>query len=73
MKSRADDTAPGAHLGDWRSNADFFASGRLDGWKLALSEANQALYQTLAPQRADPVLRAWLEGGRAKSGDPRRL
>jgi aryl sulfotransferase len=73
MKSRADDTAPGAHLGDWRSNADFFASGRLDGWKLALSEANQALYQTLAPQRADPILRAWLEGGRAKSGDPRRL
>ena len=54
-------------------NAAFFASGRLDGWKDVLTEANQALYQTLAPQRADPVLRAWLEGGRAKAGDPRRL
>jgi aryl sulfotransferase len=73
MKSRADDTAPGAHLGDWASNAAFFASARLDGWKDVLSEANQALYQELAPKRAEPALRAWLEGGRCAVGDPRRL
>ena len=73
MRSCADDTAPGAHLGDWQSNAAFFARGRLDGWKDVLSEANQALYQTLAPQRADPALRGWLEGGRATVGDPQRL
>ena len=69
MKTRADDTAPGAHLGDWASNAAFFASGRLDEWKRVLSEANQALYQELAPHRAEPRLRAWLEGGR-RAVDP---
>jgi hypothetical protein len=73
MRSHADQTAPGAHLGDWRSNAAFFARGRLDGWKDVLSDANQGLYQSLAPQRADPALRGWLEGGRAAAGDPRRL
>jgi len=73
MKSCADDTAPGAHLGDWASNADFFARARLDGWKGVLSEVNQALYQELAPKRAEPALRAWLEGGRGAVGDPRRL
>jgi aryl sulfotransferase len=39
----------------------------------ALSEVNQALYQELAPKRAEPALRAWLEGGRGAVGDPRRL
>jgi hypothetical protein len=73
MRSHADETAPGVHLGDWRSNAAFFARGRLDGWKDVLSEPNQALYQTLAPQRVDPVLRAWLEGGRGVAGDPERI
>ncbi len=70
MKARADDVAPGAHLGDWASNAAFFASGRLDAWRDVLDEANQALYQELAPTRAEPALRAWLEGGRG-AVDPR--
>jgi|HubBroStandDraft_2_1064218.scaffolds.fasta_scaffold66823_3 aryl sulfotransferase len=65
MKAHADETAPGAHLGDWASNAAFFASGRLNAWRNVLNEANQALYQQLAPQRVDLELQAWLEGGRA--------
>jgi aryl sulfotransferase len=69
MKAHADETAPGAHLGDWSSNAAFFASARLGAWREALSDANQALYQELAPRRAQPELRAWLEGGR-RAVDP---
>jgi hypothetical protein len=65
MKSRADEIAPGAQFGDWSDNAAFFAEARLDAWRGALSPENQAIYETLAPQRAEPSLRAWLEGGRA--------
>ncbi len=64
MKARADECAPGAHLGDWTDNAAFFASARLDAWPEVLSEANQALYRELAPKRVEPALLAWLEGGR---------
>jgi aryl sulfotransferase len=70
MRACADETAPGAHLGEWTSNRAFFASGRLDAWREALNPQNQALYDELAPRRAPPPLRAWLEGGRAAVGDP---
>jgi len=72
MKARADETAPGAHLGDWSSNAAFFASARLDAWRDVLSPANQTLYQELASKRAEPALRAWLEGGR-EALDPEEM
>jgi len=65
MRACADETAPGAHLGEWTSNRAFFAHGRLDAWRGALTAQNQALYDELAPRRAPPPLRAWLEGGRA--------
>jgi hypothetical protein len=65
MKARADDCAPGVHLGDWTDNAAFFARARLDAWPQVLSEANQALYRELAPTRVEPALLAWLGGGRA--------
>ncbi|MGH6956581.1 MAG: sulfotransferase domain-containing protein, partial [Caulobacteraceae bacterium] len=69
MRARADETAPGAHLGEWASNRAFFAHARLDAWREALSVDNQALYATLAPRRAEPELRAWLEGGRRRPLD----
>jgi aryl sulfotransferase len=69
MKRSADETAPGAHLGEWSSNGAFFARARLDEWREALSPANQALYDEVAPKRAEPALRAWLERGRA-GADP---
>ncbi len=65
MKSHADQTAPGAHLGDWASNSAFFARARLGEWQKVLNDDNQALYRQLAPHRAAPDLLAWLEGGRA--------
>jgi hypothetical protein len=73
MKGAADETAPGAHLGEWSDNRAFFASARLGAWRETLSAENQALYAELAPKRAPPPLRAWLEGGRALAGDPRLI
>jgi aryl sulfotransferase len=73
MRACADHTAPGAHLGEWTSNRDFFVRARLGEWREALSGANQALYEELAPQRVSPPLRAWLESGRAAAGDPRLI
>jgi len=73
MRACADETAPGAHLGEWTSNRAFFAAGRVDAWREALTADNQALYEELAPRRAPSPLRAWLEGGRAAVGDPKRL
>ncbi len=73
MKANADETAPGAHLGEWSDNGAFFAKARLGAWREVLTGENQALYAELAPRRAPPQLRAWLEGGRALAGDPREL
>ena len=73
MSAQADDTAPGAHLGEWTSNRAFFAKARLDAWRDVLTEANQALYADLAPTRVASPLQAWLEGGGALAGDPKRL
>lgn len=73
MAAQADETAPGAHLGEWTSNRAFFAKARLDAWPDVLTDANQVLYDDLAPRRVGPALQAWLEGGRTVAGDPRRL
>jgi aryl sulfotransferase len=73
MRANADADAPGAHLGEWRSNADFFRRGRMDEWRQALSPENQALYESLCSERLDPALKRWLEGGRAAAGDPKTL
>lgn len=70
MKERADDTAPGAHLGEWSDNRAFFRHARLNAWREGLNAENQGLYEELAPKRASPQLRAWLEGGRGLAGDP---
>jgi hypothetical protein len=72
MKARADEVAPGAHLGDWTSNHAFFKCARLDEWRGVLTPENQALYEELAPQRVPPPLRAWLEGGRT-AADPEQV
>jgi aryl sulfotransferase len=64
MRADGDANAPGAHLGEWASNRDFFKRARLDEWRDVLSPENQALYQEIAPTRVPAPLRAWLEGGR---------
>jgi len=65
MKAAADENAPGADRGAWRSNADFFRTGRLDAWREALSPENQALYEAVNTPRLAPEMKAWMERGRA--------
>ena len=71
MRERADELAPGAHFGEWRSNKDFFRKARRGQWREVLSAESQALYETLATERLGARLKAWLEGGRAAAGDPK--
>ena len=72
MKAHADEAAPGAHLGEWRSNDDFFRRARMGEWRSVLSAANLALYDKVYGQRLEPALKRWLEIGRA-AGDPKAL
>jgi hypothetical protein len=64
MKSHASDNAPGAHLGEWASDSDFFRKARNGEWHEALSAENLALYGRVSAERLDPGLKAWLESGR---------
>jgi aryl sulfotransferase len=73
MKDNADTDAPGAHLGDWKSNSDFFRRARLGEWPAVLSDENLALYERLSSERLDAKLKAWLEGGRRAVGDPKQI
>ncbi|MGN6517525.1 MAG: sulfotransferase domain-containing protein [Rhizomicrobium sp.] len=63
MKSHASETAPGAHLGEWANDRDFFRKARNGEWRTALSAENLALYDKVSTERLDPRLKLWLEGG----------
>ena len=71
MRERADELAPGAHFGEWRSNTEFFRSARRGAWRDVLSAESLAQYEQVATERLGPRLKAWLEGGRALGGDPK--
>ena len=51
MKERADDNAPGSHLGEWRSASDFFREGRMHAWRGKLGAESLALYDRLMAER----------------------
>lgn len=70
MKAAADHNAPGADRGTWRSNSDFFRSGRLDAWREILTPGNQALYEAVNAPRLDPEMKAWMELGRSARPAP---
>ena len=72
MKAHADEAAPGAHLGEWRSNDEFFRRARMGEWREVLSAENLALYDKLYGERLEPALKRWLEEGRA-AGEPKML
>ena len=65
MKQRADDTAPGAHHGEWKSASDFFRKGRMQAWREALDAESLALYERALAERYEPEFRRWLEQGRS--------
>lgn len=51
----------------------FLHKGVNGRWRDVLTEADLELYEERAAAALTPGLRAWLEGGRAVGGDPRRL
>ena len=63
MKQHADEAAPGAHLGEWANNNDFFRKARRGEWREKLTDENLALYEKISSERLEPKLKAWLEGG----------
>lgn len=65
MKEHADEAAPGAHLGEWASNRDFFRKARQGEWRDVLTTESKSLYERISSDRLAPELKAWLEGGRA--------
>ena len=69
MKERASENAPGAHLGEWAKDGDFFRKARSAEWRDVLSAENQALYESISTERLEPNLKRWLEGGR-RAFDP---
>lgn len=69
MKSHASENAPGAHLGEWANDNDFFRKARNGEWHTVLTPENLALYDKVSAARLDPGLKLWLEGG-CKACDP---
>lgn len=49
----------------------FFNKGKSGRWQSVLSEDDVALYDAKVRQKFTPGLAVWMEGGRAKAGDPR--
>lgn len=70
MKEHASDNAPGAHLGEWADDSNFFRKARKGEWQGVLNEENKALYERVALEKLGPQLKAWLEGGKA-AADPK--
>ncbi len=71
MKDHADETAPGAHLGEWTRDRDFFRKARMGEWRDVLSIENRMLFDSVMEQRFSPKARAWIESGRRAAGDPK--
>ncbi len=72
MKEHASQNAPGAHLGEWAKDSDFFRKARNAEWQTALSPENRALYEKVTTEKLEPALKKWLEGGRA-AVDPKAV
>jgi hypothetical protein len=71
MKSHAGETAPGAHLGEWTKDSDFFRKARMGEWRDVLSPESRAFFDSIMEIRFSPKARAWIESGRGVAGDPK--
>ncbi len=63
MRARADDLAPAAPAGIWKDNREFFAEGRLGGWR-SLPGDVLARYDERARELLPADLRRWVERDR---------
>jgi aryl sulfotransferase len=73
MRKSSAQNAPGAHFGEWRDPSAFFKKARHGEWRTVLNSENLQLYDRIANERLDPVLRNWLEHGRLATGEPKNL
>ncbi len=71
MKSNADNTAPDADKGVWKTNKRFFNRGANEQWRGALSDESLALYDKVSRARYPADLLDWLETGSLKAGYPK--
>jgi aryl sulfotransferase len=69
MKKKAEDVAPGAHLGEWKRPTDFFRMARMGQWRDVLTLENQELYERVSRERLEPELKHWLESGLHEPAD----
>ena len=60
MRARADDLAPSVTSKIWQNNKEFFAQGRLGGWRSLPTEVLDH-YDARADELFAPELRQWLE------------
>jgi aryl sulfotransferase len=73
MRERAAGVAPNASQGIWKDVRAFFRSGGTGEWRVRLSAADLAAYETRVAELVSPDLAAWAHGGRLASGiDPER-
>jgi hypothetical protein len=72
MKAHASENAPGAHVGEWANDGDFFRKARNGEWRSVLNAENQALYERITQEKLEPDLKRWLEGGRS-AVDPKTV
>jgi aryl sulfotransferase len=67
MKSKADQFAPGAGMGVWKAETDFFASGKSEQWQDKLSEAELAAFAKRLAELLPPDAAEWLLNGSGPS------
>jgi aryl sulfotransferase len=70
MKARADELAPDASEGAWKSNASFFNRGSNGQWRGRLSAENLKRYDEVIAERLPPDLAEFLEAG-TSARDPK--
>ncbi|GHG02499.1 MULTISPECIES: sulfotransferase domain-containing protein [Amycolatopsis] len=66
MRNRADELAPGVDAKLWRSNTDFFRSGRSGRWRELLDPAALDHYHRRVAELAPPDLVQWLHPDEAR-------
>jgi aryl sulfotransferase len=73
MKAKGDELAPNLRRTFDRGPERFFHKGCNGRWKDVLTEGDLARYDALVKRKFTPALANWVENGRLKAGDPRKV